>query len=89
MNFSTLKTTFLLAALTGLLVIIGYGPGGNTGMVIGFLLAGAMNIGSYWVGLRFEILDMDKYRIDRVLVRPCRTNSAPTTVKRRTERKVS
>ena len=55
MKFSTLKTTILLATLTGLLVIIGYGLGGNTGMVIGFLLAAAMNLGSYWFADRIAM----------------------------------
>lgn len=55
MNFSTLKTTILLAALTGLLVIIGYGLGGHAGMVIGFLLAGTMNLGSYWFADRIAM----------------------------------
>ena len=42
-----------------------------------------------WGRLRFEILDMDKYRIDRVLMRPRRMHNAPTTMKRRSERKAS
>ncbi len=44
---SMLKTTVLLAALTGLLVVIGsfWGPGG---MTIAFILAVIMNFGSYW-----------------------------------------
>ncbi len=48
MNFNTLKTTLLLAGLTGLLVLLGYWLGGASGMVIGFVLAVAMNFGSYW-----------------------------------------
>lgn len=55
MNFSTLRTAILLAALTGLLVLIGYGLGGNSGMVIGFLLAVAMNLGSYWFSDRIAM----------------------------------
>lgn len=47
-NFSTLKTTVLLGALTGLLVAIGWLLGGTGGMVFGFVLAVAMNFGSYW-----------------------------------------
>ncbi|NJD77632.1 MAG: zinc metalloprotease HtpX [Candidatus Methanoperedens sp.] len=44
---SMFKTTVLLAALTGLLVIIGsfWGPGG---MAIAFIFAIIMNFGSYW-----------------------------------------
>ncbi len=47
-TFNTLKTTLLLGALTGLLVIAGGVLGGNSGMVLGFVIAVAMNFGSYW-----------------------------------------
>jgi heat shock protein HtpX len=43
-----LKTTILLAALTGLLVIIGRAIGGPIGMIIAFLFAVILNFGSYW-----------------------------------------
>ncbi|MGB9927824.1 MAG: zinc metalloprotease HtpX [Methanosarcina sp.] len=43
-----LKTTVLLAALTGLLVIIGNYIGGTGGMIIAFLFAVILNFGSYW-----------------------------------------
>ena len=43
-----LKTTVLLAALTGLLVLIGDFFGGTSGMIIAFLFAVIMNFGSYW-----------------------------------------
>ena len=43
-----LKTTILLAALTGLLVIIGNYIGGTGGMIIAFLFAVILNFGSYW-----------------------------------------
>jgi heat shock protein HtpX len=42
------KTTILLAALTGLLVVIGYALGGNSGMLLFFLIAVVMNLGAYW-----------------------------------------
>ena len=42
-----LKTTILLAALTGLMVLIG-SHWGTGGMIIAFLLAIIMNLGSYW-----------------------------------------
>lgn len=45
---NTLKTTMLLAGLTGLLVLVGSALGGTTGMVIAFVLALAMNGGAYW-----------------------------------------
>ncbi len=41
------KTTILLAALTGLLVLIG-SHWGTGGMIIAFLFAVILNFGSYW-----------------------------------------
>lgn len=46
MNF--LKTTVLLAALTGLLVMIGGLIGGTGGMLVFLILAGVMNFVAYW-----------------------------------------
>jgi len=43
-----LKTTFLLSLLTILLVIMGGAVGGKGGMMVAFLIAAAMNFGSYW-----------------------------------------
>ncbi|MBN2110773.1 MAG: zinc metalloprotease HtpX [Methanosarcinaceae archaeon] len=43
-----LKTTILLASLTGLLVLIGRLVGGMQGMVIAFLFAVILNFGTYW-----------------------------------------
>ncbi len=45
---NTLKTTVLLAALTGLLVVIGDVLGGQGGMVLFFGIAVVMNISAYW-----------------------------------------
>src|SRR5689334_3563754 len=45
---NALKTTVLLASLTGLLVVIGYFLGGNAGMLLFFGIAVVMNLGSYW-----------------------------------------
>jgi len=45
---NTLKTTVLLATLTGLLVAIGYWLGGQSGMLLFFGLAVVMNISAYW-----------------------------------------
>ncbi len=44
----TLRTTALLAALTGLIVWAGGALGGQQGMLIAFVVAAATNIGSYW-----------------------------------------
>lgn len=43
-----IKTTFLLSLLTILLVFMGGALGGKGGMAIAFLMAAAMNFGSYW-----------------------------------------
>src|SRR4051794_37150200 len=45
---NTLKTTFLLAALTVLFVIVGNILGGTSGMVIAFIFAIIMNLSAYW-----------------------------------------
>jgi len=45
---NTLKTVFLLGALTGLLMLIGGYFGGQKGVVVAFIFAMIMNFGSYW-----------------------------------------
>ena len=45
---NSLKTVFLLGALTGLLMLIGGYFGGQHGVVIAFFFAMIMNFGSYW-----------------------------------------
>jgi heat shock protein HtpX len=45
---NTLKTTFLLALLTGIILLIGRMVGGPNGMVVAFVLAIVLNFGSYW-----------------------------------------
>jgi heat shock protein HtpX len=45
---NTLKTTVLLAALSGLLLWIGELMGGQSGLIMALGLAVVMNIGSYW-----------------------------------------
>lgn len=45
---NTLKTTFLLTALTMLLMFVGKALGGNGGMMMALIIAGVMNIVSYW-----------------------------------------
>ncbi len=42
------KTVFLLTALTGLMLFVGYALGGSTGVVIAFIFALATNFFSYW-----------------------------------------
>lgn len=45
---SRFRTTVLLAALTVLIIWIGGAVGGSHGMMIAFVLALVMNVGSYW-----------------------------------------
>lgn len=45
---NTVKTTVLLASLTGLFLVIGGAIGGQSGMVFALLLAVAMNMGAWW-----------------------------------------
>lgn len=53
MNF--LKTTVLLATLTGLLVAVGGLIGGTGGAVIFLVFAGVMNFGAYWFSDKFAL----------------------------------
>lgn len=53
MNF--VKTTFLLAALTGLLVAIGGLVGGTGGMLVFLVLAAVMNFAAYWFSDKFAL----------------------------------
>jgi heat shock protein HtpX len=52
---NTLKTTLLLAALTGLLVFVGYAIGGLGGGIIFLILAGIMNFVAYWFSDKFAL----------------------------------
>lgn len=45
---NSIKTTFLLTCLTLLLIAMGGAIGGQTGMIIAFVIAGGMNFFSYW-----------------------------------------
>jgi heat shock protein HtpX len=43
-----LKTALLLGGLTAVLLLLGYGIAGESGMLLGFGIAAVMNIGAYW-----------------------------------------
>ena len=45
---NALKTTVLLALLTGLLLWLGQFLGGTQGLIVGLAFAATMNLGSYW-----------------------------------------
>lgn len=49
------KTAILLALLTALLVVVGGAVGGQQGMLVAFVLAMAMNLGSYWFSDRIVL----------------------------------
>lgn len=53
--WNTLKTTLLLATLTGLFVLVGSAIGGRSGMVIAFGLAVLMNMGAWWFSDRLAL----------------------------------
>jgi len=55
-NFAaTLRTTVLLASLTGLLVVIGFLIGGAQTALIFLVLAAALNMGAYWFSDRIAL----------------------------------
>ncbi|MFW6052271.1 MAG: zinc metalloprotease HtpX [Desulfosalsimonas sp.] len=60
-----IRTTLLLAVLTAIIIAIGRVLGGTGGMIIAFLIAGAMNFFSYWYSDKI-VLKMYKAReVDR------------------------
>jgi heat shock protein HtpX len=64
-----LKTTVLLGGLTGLLIVVGGVFGGESGMVIAFLVATVMNLGAYWFS--------DKIVLATYRARPLQESEAP------------
>ena len=50
-----IKTGLLLAVLTALILIFGQALGGSGGLLIAFILAIAMNVGSYWFSDRIVL----------------------------------
>jgi heat shock protein HtpX len=66
---SIFKTTVLLAALTGLIILIGGMVGGRGGMMIAFVLAIGMNFFSYWFS--------DKMVLKAYGAQPLDASSAP------------
>lgn len=66
---SQLKTVFLLALLTGLMLFIGQAAGGRAGLVIALILALVMNVASYWYS--------DKIVLSMYQARELAPNDAP------------
>src|SRR5262245_33834481 len=52
---NTLKTTFLLGLMTGLLLWIGQALGGSQGLLIALVMAAVMNLGSWWFSDRIVL----------------------------------
>lgn len=52
---NALKTVLLLGLLTGLLLWVGQMLGGTQGLVIGLIVAAALNLGSYWFSDRIVL----------------------------------
>jgi heat shock protein HtpX len=52
---NTLRTTLLLTGLTVLFILIGGALGGQVGIIIAFLFAAGMNLGSYWFSDRMVL----------------------------------
>ena len=75
------KTALLLAVLTAMLIVIGGAIGGRQGMVIAFVMALVMNVGSYWFS--------DKIVLAMYRAQPVDEGSAPrlyATVRKLSER---
>jgi heat shock protein HtpX len=62
---TTFKTTMLLSLLTILLVGMGGAVGGQGGMIIAFVMAAAMNFGSYWFSDRIVLRMYNAQQVSR------------------------
>jgi len=69
---NTLKTTFLMALLTVLLVTGGGALGGNGGMMTAFLFALMMNGVSYWFSDKIVLRMYNAQAIGALTSVPCR-----------------
>ena len=52
---NTVKTALLLGLLSGLLLVLGEWLGGSSGLMLAFVIAVAMNFGSYWFSDRIVL----------------------------------
>ncbi len=53
---NNLKTVFLLTMLSGIFLLLGYGFGGQAGLIVALIFAGVMNIGSYWFSDKLALM---------------------------------
>jgi heat shock protein HtpX len=63
MNYA--RTALLLAALTGLFMMVGWLVGGQSGMVIAFVVAAGMNLFAYWNSDRMVLSMYGAQPVDR------------------------
>ncbi|MBS0469975.1 MAG: zinc metalloprotease HtpX [Proteobacteria bacterium] len=66
---NTLRTGFLMAAMTALFLFVGYLVGGEAGMILAFLFAAGTNLFAYW--------NSDKVLLSMYGARPVDDTSAP------------
>lgn len=69
---NTLRTGLLMAALTGLFLVVGFLVGGEVGMLIAFLFAAGSNLFAYW--------NSDKVVLSLYRAKPVDAQSAPDLV---------
>ena len=82
---NTMKTTLLLASLSGLFLFVGAQFGGHNGLVIALLFTGVMNFVSYWFSDKIvlamyratEVTEADAPKIYRIVRRLCDRNALP------------
>ncbi len=53
--WNNLKTTILLAAMTGLVMVIGEAWGGQNGLILALVIAAVMNLGTYFFSDKIAI----------------------------------
>ncbi len=63
---NAVKTTILLAALTGILIAAGQALGGRQGAIVALFLAGIMNFASYWFSDKIVLATYRAVPIDKL-----------------------
>ena len=59
------KTVVLLAAISGILIAVGAAIGGPGGAVVALVVAGAMNVGSYWLSADIVLKTSKAHEIEQ------------------------
>ena len=62
---NTMKTFFLMALLTVLLIVVGNLVGGNNGMFFAFIFALIINLGTYWFSDKIVLRMYNAHQIER------------------------